>query len=81
VWFYRGSFDDGPAARGKVTVPTGFAAFPGEMPALRPLRSMLERDFNLKRYTKMPKGGHFACLEQPQLLVNDIREFFRTLRS
>ncbi len=81
VWFYRGSADDGPAARGKVTVPTGFAAFPGEMPALQPPRSVLARNFNLTHYTKMPKGGHFACLEQPQLFVADVREFFRGLRA
>jgi len=33
------------------------------------------------RYTKMPRGGHFACLEQPQLFVDDVRAFFRTLRT
>jgi microsomal epoxide hydrolase len=81
VWFYRGSADDGPAAREKTAVPTGFAAFPKEMPALQPPRSMLERDFNLTQYTKMPRGGHFACLEQPQLFVDDVRAFFHKLRG
>jgi len=82
VWFYRGNADESAAApRGNITVPTGFAAFPHEMPYLSPPKSMMERDFKLVRYTKMPRGGHFACLEQPQLLIPDIREFFRPLRT
>jgi len=39
------------------------------------------RDYNLVHYTKMPRGGHFACFEQPQLLVEDVRRFFRGRRS
>jgi len=81
VWFYRGSQDDPQMARGKITVPTGYAAFPKEMTNLAPPRSALERDFNLIQYTKMPKGGHFACMEQPQLLVGDVRDFFRKVRA
>jgi len=83
VWFYRGSADDQSltARPGKVTVPTGFASFPAEMPLLNPPRSVLERGFNLVHYTKMPRGGHFACLEQPQLFVDDVRAFFRKLRA
>ena len=86
VWFYRGSADEARAAQGravpgKVMVPTGFAAFPHEMTSLEPPRSLLERDFNLVHYAKMPRGGHFACFEQPQLLVGDVREFFRKLRG
>lgn len=81
VWFYRGSFEEGPALREKVTVPTGYAAFPKEMVALAPPRSALERDFNLVHYAKMARGGHFACLEQPELFVGEVREFFRKLRS
>jgi epoxide hydrolase len=81
VWFYRGSMDDPQMARGKITVPTGYAAFPKEMTNLAPPRSALERDFNLVQYTKMPKGGHFACMEQPKLLVGDVRDFFRKVRG
>ena len=82
VWYYRGNADD-PAAprRGKIMVSTGFAAFPREMPFLQPPRSALERTLNLVHYTNMAKGGHFACLEQPQLFVEDVRAFFRTLRA
>jgi pimeloyl-ACP methyl ester carboxylesterase len=44
-------------------------------------RSSLESRYNLVRLTEMPKGGHFAAFEQPQLFVTDIREFFRTVRG
>jgi epoxide hydrolase len=83
VWFYRGSADDRPSSAqpGKITVPTGFASFPAEMPPLNPPRNVLERGFNLVHYTKMPRGGHFACFEQPHLFVDDVRAFFRKLRS
>jgi len=45
-----------------------------------PPRSYAERMNNIKRRTKMSKGGHFAALEQPTLLIDDIRAFARTLR-
>ncbi|HJT88138.1 MAG TPA: epoxide hydrolase, partial [Bryobacteraceae bacterium] len=81
VWFYRGAADDGSTARGKVSVPTGFASFPKEMPPLNPPRSLLEQSFHLVHYTRMPHGGHFACLEQPKLFVDDVRLFFLGLRT
>src|SRR5262249_2735921 len=82
VWFYRGSLDDRSAAtQEKLMTPTGFASFPGEMTVLNPPRSILESTFNVVQYTTMPKGGHFACLEQPRLFVEDIRSFFRKVRT
>jgi pimeloyl-ACP methyl ester carboxylesterase len=81
VWIYRGNTDDPAAPRGRIGVPTGFAGFPKEMPIFLPPRRFLERDFNLVHYTQMPRGGHFACLEQPQLFVEDLRKFFRGVRS
>ena len=45
-----------------------------------PPRSYAERMYNIKRWTNMSKGGHFAALEQPDLLVDDIRAFARILR-
>lgn len=81
VWFYRGNADEFAAPRGKSSVPTGFAAFPKEMPPLAPPHSMLEREFNLVHYTKLARGGHFACFEQPQLFVEDLRVFFRIFRT
>jgi microsomal epoxide hydrolase len=80
VWFYRGAADDRVSAGGKVNVPTGFASFPREMPMLNPPRSLLAQAFNLVHYTRMPRGGHFASLEQPALFVDDVRLFFRQLR-
>jgi pimeloyl-ACP methyl ester carboxylesterase len=46
----------------------------------RPPRRWAERLYNIQRWTMMPSGGHFAALEEPELLVNDIREFFRPYR-
>ena len=62
----------------KVSAPTGIAAFPKEI--ARPLREWAERAYNVQHWTDMPAGGHFAAMEQPALLVEDIRTFFRGLR-
>ena len=62
----------------RVTVPTACAMFPREISA--PPRKWVEARYNLTRWTVMPRGGHFAALEQPQLLVDDVRAFFRDLR-
>ena len=59
-----------------VEVPVGVAAFPREV--LRFPRSWAELRYNIVRWTDMPRGGHFAALEQPELLVDDVRSFFRT---
>ena len=62
----------------RVDVPTAVAAFPKEpLPAAR---SWMEERYNLHRWTEMPRGGHFAALEQPELLLTDVRAFFRELR-
>jgi pimeloyl-ACP methyl ester carboxylesterase len=62
----------------RVEVPVAMAVFPKEIPI--PPRSLAERGFNIQRWTAMPRGGHFAAMEQPGLLAQDIREFFRPLR-
>jgi microsomal epoxide hydrolase len=62
----------------KVAVPTACALFPKEITT--PPRKWVETRYNLVRWTEMPRGGHFAALEQPQLLVDDIRAFFKDLR-
>ena len=68
-----------PIAEGAVKVPTGYAAFPHEI--LRPPRSMAERVYtDIRRWTTMAKGGHFAAMEQPEALAREIVEFFRELR-
>jgi len=62
-----------------VAVPTGYVEFPKEI--LRPPRSVAERVYtDLRRWTRMERGGHFAALEQPAALANEIRAFFRPLR-
>jgi pimeloyl-ACP methyl ester carboxylesterase len=61
-----------------VEAPTGAAVFLKEV-MLMP-RKWADRYYNLKRWTVMPSGGHFAPMEEPKLLVDDIRAFFRTLR-
>ena len=61
-----------------ITVPTAYAAFPKEI--LRPPRHVAEKTYtNIRRWTVMPKGGHFAALEQPAALAADITAFFTSL--
>ncbi|HEV2988059.1 MAG TPA: epoxide hydrolase [Candidatus Angelobacter sp.] len=62
----------------RVKPPVAFAAFPKELPV--PPRELAERGYNIVRWTAMPRGGHFAAMEQPELLAQDLREFFRPLR-
>jgi microsomal epoxide hydrolase len=62
----------------RIAVPTAYAAFPREI--LRPPRPWAERVYNIRRWTPMPAGGHFAALEEPDALAADLRAFFRELR-
>src|SRR5947207_15747638 len=62
-----------------VEAPTVIALFLKEVILLP--RRWAERYYNLKRWTVMPSGGHFAPMEEPQRLVDDIRAFFRPLRG
>ncbi len=69
----------GRAAEGDpVELPTGVAAFPGEV--IPSPRKWCEDRFNLTHWAKMPRGGHFAAWEQPALFVEDVRAFFATVR-
>jgi microsomal epoxide hydrolase len=66
-------------AQTPVRVPTAYASFPKEI--LHPPRSWVEPVYpNIRRWTTMPSGGHFAALEEPEALAADIRGFFRELR-
>ena len=67
-----------PGRRPGISVPTGFAVFPRDLVFLP--RAAAERHCDLRRWTIMPRGGHFAPAEQPDLLVQEIRSFFRELR-
>jgi pimeloyl-ACP methyl ester carboxylesterase len=61
-----------------LATPVGHAAFPKEIMAAP--RAWLEARYNVTHWTEMPRGGHFAALEQPELLVEDVRTFFRPYR-
>jgi pimeloyl-ACP methyl ester carboxylesterase len=63
----------------RISVPSAMAVFPKEIS--RPPREWAERSYNVQRWTVMPRGGHFAALEEPELLAEDIRAFFRPLRE
>jgi pimeloyl-ACP methyl ester carboxylesterase len=63
----------------RIPAPCGVAFFPKEVPA--PPREWAERVYDVRRWTEMPRGGHFAAMEEPALLAEDIRAFFRPLRG
>jgi pimeloyl-ACP methyl ester carboxylesterase len=62
----------------RVEVPTGVAAFPKELS--RAPRAWCEAGYNITHWSAMPRGGHFAAFEQPDLYVDDVRAFFATVR-
>ncbi|HEY3068521.1 MAG TPA: alpha/beta fold hydrolase [Methylomirabilota bacterium] len=64
--------------KNRVRVPTAYASFPREI--LHPPRAAAERVYDIRRWTSMPSGGHFAALEEPAALAADVTEFFRSLR-
>ena len=73
-WESFGSFRGGD----KVTLPTGVASFPKEI--LRSPRSWCEDAYHITHWTPMPRGGHFAAFEQPDLFVQDVSAFFDSVR-
>jgi microsomal epoxide hydrolase len=82
-WIYYGRREEGGRYMSledrRVEVPTALALFPAEMLAWPP-RSYAERLYNVQQWTEMAHGGHFAAMEQPALLIEDIRTFGRKLR-
>jgi epoxide hydrolase len=68
----------GRRERERVELPTGVASFPKEI--LRAPRNWCEVGYNITHWTNMPRGGHFAAFEQPELFVDDVRAFFATVR-
>jgi pimeloyl-ACP methyl ester carboxylesterase len=81
-WIYYGRREEGGrvlSTQGRrVEVPTGCAVFPAELLAWPP-RSYADRIYNVTQWTQMPHGGHFAAMEEPDLLIEDIRRFRRSL--
>jgi len=61
-----------------VGVPTGIANFPREV--TKTPREWVERRYNVTHWTELPRGGHFAAMEVPEIFVSDVRAFFRTIR-
>jgi pimeloyl-ACP methyl ester carboxylesterase len=82
-WIYYGRREEGgrffPKDFHKIEIPTAAAIFPAEMSEWPP-RSYVDRIFNITQWTEMPGGGHFAAMEQPELLIKDIVKFARTIR-
>jgi pimeloyl-ACP methyl ester carboxylesterase len=82
-WIYYGRREEGGrvlSPEGKrVEVPTACALFPKELLPWAP-RSYVDRIYNVTQWSKFPRGGHFAAMEEPELLVEDVRKFARKLR-
>ena len=64
--------------QGDLELPCGFSIFPGEI--ISAPRSWVERGCNLTQWSEHDRGGHFAAMEEPELLAADVRDFFRPLR-
>jgi len=81
-WIYYGRREEGgrllPKKGLPIKIPTAVALFPKEYLEWAP-RSYVEKIYNIQRWTKMSKGGHFAALEEPDLLIKDIRDFVKSL--
>ena len=82
-WIYYGRREEGgrffPKNFKKIEIPTGISVFPAEMSAWPP-RSYVDRIFNVRQWTEMQRGGHFAAMEQPELLIKDIVKFAKIIR-
>lgn len=64
---------------GYIGVPTGIALFPADI--LLPPKEWAVRNLNVTRWTSMLRGGHFTAMEEPELLADDIRAFYRPFRT
>ncbi|MDA7713824.1 epoxide hydrolase [Candidatus Pelagibacter sp.] len=82
-WIYYGRREEGgrffPNDFKKIEIPTAVAIFPAEMSEWPP-KSYVDRMFNITQWTEMPSGGHFAAMEEPELIVKDIVKFAKTIR-
>jgi microsomal epoxide hydrolase len=76
--YYAIRHEPWPLPVGRVETPTGYVSFPRE--TRHPPRVLAEQAFNIERWTTMPRGGHFAALEVPDLLAQDVTAFFRAYR-
>lgn len=80
VWYYNALFQEGGASLPegeRCETPTAFASYPGEEYILAPPQSWAKRAYNITRWTQLPKGGHFAAMEVPEIYVADVRDWAR----
>jgi pimeloyl-ACP methyl ester carboxylesterase len=80
AWYYRGMAEEGGLALSdgeRCETPTAYANFPGEALYTAPPRSWAERAYNLVRWSEMPRGGHFAAMEEPGLFAADVQAWGR----
>jgi microsomal epoxide hydrolase len=83
TWIYRAAHNEGvrrlpPGSR--ISVPTGFASFPCELRP-RPPRGLLQKTYDIVRFSEFEHGGHFASLEQPDAFVGDVRAFVSQIKN
>jgi pimeloyl-ACP methyl ester carboxylesterase len=78
-WYYRGVYTEmkGVTYPGYINTPTAIAKYPKDLVMTRPPLEMAKRGYNIVRFEDMPKGGHFAAMEQPLLFAKDVREAFQ----
>lgn len=79
IYYERAHADYRGAPPEPSTTPTALAVFPREN--FVPLRHIADRTDNIVRWTEFDRGGHFAAMEEPDLLIADVRAFFRDLRT
>jgi pimeloyl-ACP methyl ester carboxylesterase len=83
TWIYQGEREEGAdkiAAGARVEVPTGVAAFPDPV-FIPPPRSYAEKTYKITQWTEMPRGGHFAAMEEPELLLAELRRFIVSVQG
>ena len=82
TWFYAGSQEEQvkqmPAGV-RATVPTGFAAYPGDGRSPNAPRSLVEKGYDLRHWAEVPHGGHFAAMEVPDRYADNLQDWARTL--
>ena len=80
AWYYRAMAESGGVRLpegARCETPTAVANFPGEALYKTPPRTWVERAYNVIHWTDMPRGGHFAAMEEPDLFVDDLRAWAR----
>jgi len=83
TWIYRAAHTEGVRrlpAGSRIAVPTGFASFPCELRP-RPPRGLLEKTYNVVRFSEFEHGGHFAALEQPDAFAADVSAFVSQIKN